>query len=148
MSNTAKISLGGQEFDIPELPIGVMKKLWPLAARMGRRAMSAKNEDLPFDLSEENLEDTMQLVYMAIAYGKPGFTREEFDNLVIDLPDLIAASITVTVQAGGKKLGEHLPAAVMKAAGIPAAESSPISTQSLPTSASPQDGPGTTSSGQ
>ncbi len=133
MSEAAKITLGGQEFDIPLLPLGVQRKLEPVLRRMAQRATEAKVEGTPEAMqnamaSPENTDDAELTVVIALAFIDKDFSPPKFDELIAkaqdrlfmmqtDLGEILAASIVVAIQAGGKRLGEKM--AAMKAAMAP-----------------------------
>jgi hypothetical protein len=168
MSDTATaatITLGADKFEIPELPLGVQQRLYPITTRMMKRSLSAQSAGsealLEIMMDEENLKDTQMTVAIGMAYISKDFTPAAFESLIarefeglswknppITLTELMAASMTITLQAGGKKVGEAMPATLknLLAKAVPAANS--ISTESSPTSASQPDGNGITSNGQ
>ncbi len=153
MSDLGKITLGGKEFDIPELPLGVQRRLEPITRRMSERAIEARKEGTPEAMqramsSPENIDDAELSIAIALAFIDLDFTPKKFDHLIekaqdelfmmkTDIGEIIAASVTVAIRAGGKRLGEKVEAALKAAQQPPApeAENPPTTTQSSPTSA-------------
>jgi len=165
MGNTQKITLGGQEFDIPELPLGVQRHIVPITNRMSKRAVAAKenSQDELIDtmMGEENMNDAQMTVAIALAYISPDFKPSNFDSLIqseferlswvtppIPFGELISASLVIAMQAAGKKLGEKMPEALKNLLADQPPANPLISTPSSQTSALASDGNGITLSGQ
>lgn len=146
MTDSQKITLGGVEFDIPQLPLGVMKKVWPITFRMSERAKAEAVANKGFEPTAEAIEDAIELNYLAISFIRPGFTRADLEAMTPDLEELVAGSIVIAIQAGGKRMGERM--AMVKKLQEAATEQPPIGTASSPTSVSVPDGTGIMSSGQ
>lgn len=142
------VTLGDQQFVIPELPLGVTRLIDPITRRMSKRSLSARgsNEEIQEAMiSEENLDDAQMIVAIALAYASEDFDRSRFGEQIakqyeelkwknIGVSDILAASIVIAIQAGGKKLGEKMEEA-KKAMTPPPTPESAISTESSPTSA-------------
>jgi len=152
MSNTQTITLGDRSFEIPELPLGVMRKIWPISARMSLRAKAAKATGDQLELvkatsSPDNIDDAIEIVFLGISFGTPSFKREELDNIICDLNEIIIAALIVSMQAGGKKEGDKPAGEPLLEVATPPIQQSQIGIESSPISAATPDGSGTTSSG-
>ncbi len=148
MSAVLKLTLGAQTFDIPELPLGVKRQIWPISRRMAIRSRNAKESGDDNALSEaitseENIDDAIAMLVAGISFAKPGFKRESLDeDLDIEIEDILAGATIIAIQAGGKRTGEAR-AAILKnqteasppTPPIADSNQSPTGTESSPTSA-------------
>lgn len=169
MSNAINITLGSNEYAIPELPIGVKRLIWPINNRMAIRAIDGKETGkvVGSTIDPDNMSDAIEAIALALAYIDPAFLPDELENLKrkhiaeieasveIEPEELLHAATVVSVQAGGKKMGklrasflEQQREKAAPAPTTPAQPSSPIGTTSSQPSASNSAPIGTESNGQ
>lgn len=96
MAEVKTITLAGVSYDIPALPLKVVRKVVPLAAQVARLGID------PMSISEKDIEALTEIVYQGIAFGRASFKREELDNMVIPFEELQSAVQVVIEQAGMK----------------------------------------------
>lgn len=102
--DVVNITLGGNEYPIPLLPLGVRKKLWPISIRM--RSIDQKNP------TEENLDDIISVIVIGISFATKDFTREKLEAMFLDMSDLSKAVTAISSQTNGPQQ-EKGPAEIM-----------------------------------
>lgn len=106
MADVKTITLAGVSYDIPALPLKVVRKVVPLAARVSRLGFD------PMGITESDIDALIQIAHSGIEFGRPSFKIQELENAVIPLEELQAAVQVVLEQAGMKAAPEGKPQAV------------------------------------
>jgi hypothetical protein len=97
----ATISLGGSSWSVPPLAVKQNKIVDPLIISL--LPIFSKWKEDPGSISKighEQYENLITIAYTAITRAKPEFTRAQFDDLPVTLPELIAAFSIVAQQTG------------------------------------------------
>lgn len=95
-----KITLGGKEWPIPELPWGVTKKLMPLMSKCAHID--------PNNVTDEKMEAIGSVMLLAIKAGTPDMTAEKFDAMPVKLIEMLRA-IPIILKAADLKTVETKP---------------------------------------
>lgn len=134
MQDVPKIILAGQSYPVPKMAVKQLRVLLPKALKlmsslgpMMQAAMGLKNESIPVEervkflgelsLTEENFDLLLDIVQIGVSRGTKDFTRESMEELVIELPELMAALPVILAQTGmapapgggGTPVGEATP---------------------------------------
>jgi hypothetical protein len=91
------VSIGRREFPVPELVIEQMRVVYPAIGRLSR-FFAGGNALLAID--QENMSLLLDTVFVGIASGSPGFTRQEFQQLPAKPLELITALGVIADQGG------------------------------------------------
>ncbi len=91
------IKLGGKQWDIPMLPIAVMKHVYPRASALQR--LRAEGERI----TTEDFDMVIEIITIAIAYAQPGFTKVELEKVVAPFPEWMKAVGVVMRQCGAQE---------------------------------------------
>jgi hypothetical protein len=94
-------TLAGQKWPVPKMAIRQCEVVVPLIVK--RMADVAGG---PAGLTAEVIHDLATVVFWGLERGHKGLTREEFDEMPIDLTDLIDAMLVVSRQTGLLKPGK------------------------------------------
>jgi hypothetical protein len=97
------ITLGSRAYPMPPLAIKQMRKVIPRLLELATRFQP------PFDptkLSEDDMNELSDVIYIAITRGSPQMTREQFDDIEATLPEMIASIDVIGAQAGMTKRRE------------------------------------------
>lgn len=103
MANTSRtITLAGGPIEVPMLPIRLNKIAYPICQRLHEaklidRAVEGRGT---CHVSEAEMEDLVELAFVAVQAAIPTTTREEFDSWPISPPELLDAFYLVRYQTG------------------------------------------------
>ena len=113
VNNVPTIHLAGRDWPIPKLAIKQNRVVVPLVLKLvpelsqifaAIAAAEQSGHTMPqIDISEETFDRIATVVYTATTRATPGFARAEFDNLEIDLFELVEALNVVITQSGAFK---------------------------------------------
>lgn len=95
----AIISVGGKDFDIPQLAVRQNRIIDPLIINL-IPILSAWTKDKNLNIGSKEYDDLLTIAFTAITKAKPDFKKEEFEELHITLPELITAFSTIAQQTG------------------------------------------------
>jgi hypothetical protein len=101
--NTKTIILAGSPIEVPFLPIRLNKIAYPLCRKLHNlgfmeRVITGKGQ---LDCSPEEMEDLIELAYVAAVAANPRITRDEFDNWPVTPPELVDCWFLLRYQTGG-----------------------------------------------
>lgn len=113
-----KITLAGTEYEIPELAIRQNRFVVPLFSKVFPVIRDKAKEEKLNELSAENIEDMLDIVYHAMTRGFPHLKKEVFLDWKISISELLAALPVISELAGygrkdetqmGEPKGENQP---------------------------------------
>lgn len=104
--NNPTISLGGVDYPVPKLALAQNRKLQPIFARLAPRMMSGVDMA---DLGEQETNDLIDVVALALSRAHVGVTKADLDELPISVIDLARSFLTVMEQSGLFKRAEPKP---------------------------------------
>lgn len=122
-----KITLGGKAFPVPVLAAKQNRLIDPLILRLLPLFSEWQKDRIAalVKLGEKEYDALIEISYQAIKRAQPEWTRDQFLDLPVTLPELIAAFPVIAQQTGVFKRGE--PGEVQAGMTPP---SSPTGTQS------------------
>jgi hypothetical protein len=103
MTDTRRIKLGGQAFDVPALPLRLNMKAYPLCRKLGAAGLieriAASGGQL--DCTADEMVDLVELTFLGVTAADPTVKRETFDELTVTPPELLDAFLVLRYQTGG-----------------------------------------------
>lgn len=96
--NTAKITLGGKEFTVPQLPIRVQRIVVPGLMKLGPVMMGAKND--PSLITTEVFDQLVDLLHAGLSHADKDFTKDQLLDLPATQAEFNAAFLAIGRQAG------------------------------------------------
>jgi hypothetical protein len=137
MTENPTVSLGGRDFSVPPMAIAQLREVFPALTKL---AVLSDQPDFLIRISKEDFGLLIDTVWIGIAAGSPGFTRQEFEKLPAKPLEFAEALSIIAMQSGMAKPREPN----RKAVGEAVAASLPIGTRSSRKSSAQPAGPGTT----
>jgi hypothetical protein len=106
MTDTRPIILAGQTIDVPPLPLRQCIPAYKLCRKLTandlpRRIAAASGSSECIDCSGDEIEDLVELCFLAASGANPDLTREEFYGWAVSPGELIGAFIQIRYQTGG-----------------------------------------------
>lgn len=136
MTQNPTVSLGGREFPVPELAIEQLREVFPALTRL---ATLSDQPDFLLRMTKEEFSLLIDTVWVGVAAGSPGFTRQEFEKLPAKPLEFATALNVIALQSGMAERREPNG----KAVGEAVAASLPIGTRSSRKSSARPAGTGT-----
>lgn len=97
----AEIKLGGSSFDIPALAVKQNRICDPLIISLLPIFSNWSTDKASIGkIGQEQYDALLTIAYTAITRALPAFTRAEFEDLPITLPELVFAFTTIAQQTG------------------------------------------------
>ena len=121
MTETRNITLGGQVYAVPHLPIRINKKAYPICRNLATsglldRCLKAEGR---LDCTEDEMADLAELAWLGASAADKSLTRAAFDDLPINPLELLSAFLDIRIQTGAWLDQEDAPADMGEAEGAP-----------------------------
>jgi hypothetical protein len=145
VTDIQKVTLGGKEFLVPPLVIKQLRVVFPSLGKIVKLLNAANPMAALSSMEQEDFDRILDVVFVGVSGGSPGFRREQFDALTAS-PDEIFGALLAVGRAAGLKMAEKKEGAAGDgAAGEAGATSQSTLTDSSRESLLLPDGPGITS---
>lgn len=97
----AEISIGGKQWQVPQLAIKQNRIIDPLVLALLPIFYTWKSDPATISkIGREQYDSLLTIVYTAITRAKPDFTLQQFEDLPATLPELINAFSIIAQQTG------------------------------------------------
>ncbi|KUR73859.1 hypothetical protein [Novosphingobium sp. FSW06-99] len=97
-----EITLGGQTFAVPPLPIRWNREAYPLSAKLISGGLFDRlGADGMLNLTGDDIDNLAELAFLGASAADPSLTREFFDDLPIRPLELFDAFLAIANQTGG-----------------------------------------------
>ena len=108
MSETRDITLGGQTFAVPPLPLRVNRVVYPLCRKLTGAGLIERMIEGggSLDCTEEEMADLVELAFLAASASATPIDRDALDDLPVTPPELLDAFLKVRYQTGAWVPGE------------------------------------------
>jgi hypothetical protein len=97
MDDAPIITLGGQQWSVPQLPLSNSSKVIPIIQGLVSLDITK--------LTEDDINSLGKVAYYGIKRGSPDLTLDAFLEMPVTLEELILALPTISHQAGLRKAG-------------------------------------------
>lgn len=104
MSEAITLSLGGREFEVPRLPLGVTILVYPICQRLTNGGLAErllKADAQPLNVSAEEIADLTEIAFQAAHAADDTLDVKAFLALPVTPPELFAAFFVMRIQCGG-----------------------------------------------
>src|SRR5437879_5389126 len=93
LDQAPKVSLAGRDFPVPHLAPRQQRIILPKLMSLMKffTSTDGKLNPLNMDLTTEQFDDLLDVIYVALTRGTPNLTRDEFMDMAIDFSDMLKA---------------------------------------------------------
>lgn len=102
MTEPRDITIGGQVFAVPALPIRLNRIAYPLCKKLSEADLFQRciDNNGVLDATDDELDSLIELAFLAVSAADKAMTRAMFDELPVTPPELLDVFFGVRYQTG------------------------------------------------
>jgi hypothetical protein len=102
MGEARTITLGGREFDVPPLPLGISMLVYPMCQRLTRAGLAQRLlNPAELEVTDDEVAALAEIAFQAAHAADPTLEVKDFLALPVTPPELYAAFFIMRIQCGG-----------------------------------------------